>query len=81
MEVKFIKYSKALSNISENILPPSSLTDSLSLSLLPPSLSERDKKYGRWKDAVERCLHWEGGDEDRKHREKKINGKSKSASL
>ena len=67
------------------------LSLSLSLSLspplppsLPPSLSshllsERDEKYSRWKDAVDRCLHWEGGAEDHKHRERKINGKSKSA--
>ena len=40
MEAKFIKYSKALSNISENILPPSSLTDSLSLSLSSHPLSQ-----------------------------------------
>ena len=69
---------------SPPLLPPSLLPPPFSLSLslfLPPSLflSERDEKYSQWKDAVGCCLHWEGRAEDRKHREKKINCKSKSA--
>ena len=26
---------------------------------LAPPLSDRDYRYGRWKKAIERCMHWQ----------------------